>query len=332
MVQFGTKHGHAAGKALAMQMNPDVELVGVWEPDLAARAAAMDDRAYAGIRWYDSAEAALSDNGIAAVAIEGRNDESLAMAHLAVSAGKHLWYDKPAGDDWPSYRRLVTAVREKSLNLQMGFMFRYNHGFQRIGEWSRSGFLGEVFSVRAHMSTWIPVVGRSGRDVVSRHRGGIFYDLAAHMLDQVVWILGRPKMARGYFQNTATPEYPSFMDNTLGVFEYDRAIAFVDISAMEARPMARRFEVYGSNGSVIMQPFEPAPRLWLTLEKGAAGYTAGIQEVPLADQPRQVTYERELSAFVAVLRGEQAPDRSLDHEILVQETLLRTTRGEEIDA
>ena len=31
------------------------------------------------------------------MAIEGRNDESLAMAQAAVEAGKHLWFDKPAG-------------------------------------------------------------------------------------------------------------------------------------------------------------------------------------------------------------------------------------------
>jgi len=30
-----------------------------------------------------------------------------------------------------------------------------------------------------------------------------------------------------------------------------------------------------------------------------------------------------LEAFVGVLSGERAPDRTLDHELLVQETLLR---------
>jgi hypothetical protein len=36
-------------------------------------------------------------------------------------------------------------------------------------------------------------------------------------------------------------------------------------------------------------------------------------------------YERELVAFLAVVRGEQTPDRPLAHELLVQETLLRAT-------
>ena len=33
MAQYGTKHGHAAGKLLALQKNPHVEVAGVFEPD-----------------------------------------------------------------------------------------------------------------------------------------------------------------------------------------------------------------------------------------------------------------------------------------------------------
>jgi predicted dehydrogenase len=243
MAQIGTKHGHAAGKALAMQTSPDVEFVGLFEPDPAARGKARDERAYAGVRWYESIGEALADDSLTAIAIEGRNDESLPMAQAAISAGKHIWYDKPAGDDWPSYQALVAEARSRSRIVQMGYMFRYHEGFRRISDWAKSGLLGDVFSVRAHMSTWIPVVGNSGRNVISHHPGGIFYDLAGHMLDQVVWILGRPSRVAGFFANHATPEYPTFLDNTLGVFTYERAIAFVDIAAMEARPMARRFEM-----------------------------------------------------------------------------------------
>ena len=34
-------------------------------------------------------------------------------------------------------------------------------------------------------------ITEAGREVIAAgHHGGIFYDLAGHMLDQVVWILG----------------------------------------------------------------------------------------------------------------------------------------------
>jgi predicted dehydrogenase len=318
--QYGTKHGHAAGKARSILTNPDAELVGVYEPDPAAREAAATSGAFADVRWFEAAAEMLGDPTIPAVAIEGLNEESLAMAHEAIAAGKHLWYDKPAGDDWPSFQRLVAEARARSLQIQMGYMFRYHGGFRQIAEWARSGFLGDVFSVRAHMSTWLTV---PAREVISHHQGGIFYDLAGHMLDQVVWLLGRPNMVRTFLRNDHTPEVPTFRDNTLGVFEFERALAFIDIAAMEARPMARRFEVYGTKGSAIMEPFESAPRLWLCLDEARGGYAGGTQQLALDEQPRQLQYDRELVAFLAVLRGEKEPDRSLDHELLVQETLLR---------
>ena len=38
MAQYGTKHGHAAGKLQAMLDSPDVEVVGVFDPDTEHRA------------------------------------------------------------------------------------------------------------------------------------------------------------------------------------------------------------------------------------------------------------------------------------------------------
>jgi predicted dehydrogenase len=173
------------------------------------------------------------------------------------------------------------------------------------------------------MSTHLSVAARA---VIGRaHQGGIFYDLAGHMLDQVVWILGRPEKTTAFLRNDSGV-VPEFSDNTLGVFEYERAMAWVEIAAMEARPMARRFEVYGSAGSAILiEPFEPGHAIRLCLEQAAEGFVQGEQSLPLAGPSRQKTYERELTSFVAAVQGEQEADRSLEHELLVQETLLRAT-------
>src|SRR5215471_16425711 len=113
MGQIGTGHGHAAGKARSMRENPNVEFVGVYEADGARRAEAAGQPQWAGVRWHDTAASILGDPSIVAVAIEGRNDESLAMARMAIDAGKHLWYDKPAGDDWPAFQALIADARER---------------------------------------------------------------------------------------------------------------------------------------------------------------------------------------------------------------------------
>ena len=325
MAQYGTGHGHAAGKLQSMLTNPDVECVGVFEPDAERRAALEHvDGPFADVRWFECAEDMLRDPAVVAVASEGRNDESLAQTEEIIRAGKHAWYDKPAGDDWPAWQRVAALAEKANLQVQMGYMFRYHDGFAKIADWARSGMLGKVFSIRAHMSTNVPA---SSREVISTHRGGIFYDLAGHMLDQVVWILGRPSKVTAFLRNE-TGEVAAFTDNGLGVFEYDHAMATVDIAAMEPSPAARRFEVYGTEGSaILLEPFEPGTEIRLVLTDPREGYPAGESRVPVEGRSRQALYDLELASFLKTISGDQPPDRPLSHELLVQETLLRATRG-----
>ncbi len=324
MAQYGTEHGHASGKLRAMQQSAEVELVGVYEPDAARRQSLKSgDGPFAAAPFFEREEDLLDDDSIVAVASEGLNAESLQQTERIVAAGKHVWYDKPAGCDWPSWQRVVAMAKAKKLQLQMGYMLRYHDGFQQIADWARGGLLGEIYSIRAHMSTNLPAAGRA---VIGRaHQGGIFYDLAGHMLDQIVWILGRPQKTTAFLRNDSGI-VPEFSDNTLGVFEYERAMAWVEIAAMEARPMARRFEVYGSAGSAILiEPFEPGHAIRLCLEEAVEGFVQGEQILPIEGPSRQTTYERELTSFVAAVQGEKEAERSLEHELLVQETLLRAT-------
>jgi predicted dehydrogenase len=316
--QIGTRHGHAAGKWQALLKNPDVEAVGIWEPDPSVRGR----DGFADAHWFTSEDELLNDSSVVAVAIEGRNHESLGMAAAAVRAGKHLWFDKPAGDDYPAFERLMRTATEKKLQVQMGFMFRYSPGFAPVADWARSGMLGDIFAVRALMSTNVNLAERREQ---SRHLGGILYDLGAHMLDQIVWLLGRPTRINTVLRNEATPQLPSYSDNTVSTLEFEHALAILDIAAMEPSPTARRFEVYGTRGSAILEPFDPARTIRLTLAEPIADFAAGVQVLDLPEVPRQSLYDRELAAFVPVLRGEQPPERSPEHDLLVQETLLRAT-------
>jgi predicted dehydrogenase len=324
MAQIGTGHGHAAGKLTAMLTNGDVEVAGVFEPDASCRS--VLDRpgsAYHGVRWYASEQELLGDPSVVAVASEGRNDESLAQTLAIVRAGKHVWYDKPAGDEWKGWQEAVAEARARQLQIQMGYMFRYHEGFAEIVRLARTGVLGKIFSIRAQMSTSLDVPARR---VIAQHKGGIFYDLAGHMIDQIVWLLGRPTEVTAFFRQDGG-NVPGFADNTHGVLTFPDALATIDISAVEPPPMARRFEVYGLAGSAIMEPFEPSGPIRLCLTRDVGDLKAGVQIIKVREQSRQALYDAELVAFVARLRGHQPPERTFEHDLLVQETLLRLTGG-----
>ena len=111
-------------------------------------------------------------------------------------------------------------------------------------------------------------------------------------------------------------------NNNVAIFEYDSGQAILESTALEVSSgQSRRIEVYGTNGSIIMEPFEP-PQLRLCLDADRDGYKKGWQVVEVESRPR---YVESLSSFIANVQGHKSADRSLNHEYLVQETILRAS-------
>ena len=316
--QFGVGHSHAAGKAQVMADSPDVELAGVWEPDAERRAVASAQAAYAGACWLDAAEEALADPTVAAVAVEGDVFQSVAWAQCAVDAGKHVWLDKPAGMEMEPFRRLVEAARARNLLVQLGYMFRYNRGAQFLLDWAGSGRLGDVHAVQGRISL---TVAQSERAGLARLPGGPAFEILCHVIDLVVALLGRPRQVTGILRDHAAA-LAGAVNNTAAILEYPRALAVLQSTAFEVDHGARRLEVHGTRGSVALAPIEP-PAVRLSLDADRDGFRKGPQQVPVADEPR---YAASLRAIVGVVRGERPPDRSLDHELAVHETILRAVR------
>ena len=108
-------------------------------------------------------------------------------------------------------------------------------------------------------------------------------------------------------------------DNTVAIFEYERAVAVVETAAMEFSQVRRQFEVVGTKGSIVLQPLEP-PAVRLCLQEPQGGYQAGWQDVEVTHIPR---YERDLAKLARVIRGEEPIDYTTEHDLITQETVLR---------
>jgi len=319
--QYGISHDHASGKANVMRQNADVELCGVFEPSPEVREWLGANGVYDGVHWYSSKEEFLEDDSIRCIACQGRVSENLAFAKEAMEHGKHVWLDKPAGDDLDEFRAVLDLAKEKDLLVQLGYMFRTNAAFEFIYELVHSGKLGEIFSVRGRMSS----PGNSSEDHWKRwdsrgeREGGMMFVLLCHLIDQVVGLLGRPDRVTPFLRHDGE-EFLWFMNNTVAVFEYPDALAHVESTCLEHDSgNTRRFEVYGTRGTAIMEPLEP-PSLRLCLDEDRDGFKKGWQDVPVEARPR---YMDNLNSILGVIRGEKEPDRTLEHELNVQETGLR---------
>ena len=110
MAQYGTKHGHAGAVLRVMLENPDVEFAGVFEPDAERRVAISGSAPWSHVSWFDDKAEMLGDPDIVCIASEGLNAESLNQSEEIVDAGKNLWYDKPAGDDYEQFERVISNM------------------------------------------------------------------------------------------------------------------------------------------------------------------------------------------------------------------------------
>ena len=312
---LGTGHGHAAGKLHVLQESSDYELVGVAEPDPEWRARNNANPAYEGVRWISKKEL-LEDPRVEMVAVESVVQQNLDLAHSVIAAGKHLHLDKAPGTSLPDLRALFEAAQRQSLTIQMGYMFRYNPGFELVLKAVRGNWLGDVYYVHASMPSDISM---QGRKALAFHPGGMMLELGCHVIDRVVELLGRPNRVTPFIRRDSTHD-DGLADNTVAIFEYSRALAVVETAAMEVQPMQRRhFEVVGDKGTIILQPMEP-PAIRMCLRQPRGGYDAGWQTVEVSHKPR---YEEDLAELARVIRGEQAFSYLPEHDLVAQETVLR---------
>jgi predicted dehydrogenase len=173
-----------------------------------------------------------------------------------------------------------------------------------------------VFEVHTVMSKVVPPADRQR---LAEYPGGIMFELGCHVLDLVVGILGKPKEVAAFPQRAAHAD-DKLVDNMLAVLTYDRATASVKSSALEVEGFQRRhLTVCGSEGTFHIQPLDdPAARVALSKARGE--YRQGYQDVRL---PKYERYVDDAADMARIIRGEMPSDFSYQHDLVVQETLLK---------
>lgn len=315
---LGTGHSHFAGKLNAMLASPDYEVVAAVESNNTARERLQKDPKYAGLSWV-SEDRLLSDASIHLIVVECRVWEALPWGKKVIAAGKHLHLEKPPGNELAPFRELIEEARRKKLLLQTGYLWRWHQGVMAAIEAAKNGWLGEVFMVRGTMNS---DRGAAERAVEAKYRGGGLFELSGHVIDRVIELLGRPKAVKSWLRHD-TSIADKLADNNLAVFEYDKALAVITQAAkMSGSGEHRSFEIIGTDGTFLVYPESSPPRMHIHLRAAHGPYKAGTQQINLPPQPRFIPDFAELAR---ALKSGQPLKHSYDHELLLQETLLRAS-------
>ena len=316
----------------ALRNQPDLfDVLGFVEDDPQWLAERGGFREYRGLARYTLDEA-LALPGLEAVAVETDGAWLVPTALRCAERGLHIHMDKPGGQDFSAFRRLLAICEEKSLAFQQAYVYRYNPAIRFMLDAVKNGWLGEIFEIHAVMSRYDGDNPRY-RKWLSQFRGGAFYIFAGYLIDLVISMLGEPEKVTPFLKQT---RHDGLIDSGLAVLEYPVATATVRVSVEEVDGMKhRRFIVCGTNGTAELCPIEAPGNLYhtcpltvrLTLRNGNPQYGPGTHAVDCG--PLGSRYERQTEEFYRIVCGEARNPYPYQHEYLVHKTLLKACGFEE---
>ncbi len=323
--QIGTGHEHASGKMSTFRKLKDqYEVVGIVEPDSALRKRHEKNRTYQGVPWMTE-EQLLDTKGLQAVAVEVDSDDDTIMdvAGRCINAGMHIHLDKPGGESFAKFKKVLDEAGRRNLAVQLGYMYRNNPAVQFCRRAVREGWLGQVFEVDCVMSKHS---GVGYRRYLSQFRGGTMFIYACHMIDLVVGVMGKPDRIVSFPRNTRSDV--EMCDNGLVVFEYPKTTATIRVTSLEVEGYQRRqMVVCGDQGTIDIRPLEKfighasdPLELRLALLQDREPYKKGYQTVSFPRPPGR--YDLQLIELAQIIRGEMENPFPLEHELIVQECLL----------
>jgi predicted dehydrogenase len=169
----------------------------------------------------------------------------------ALEAGKHVLCEKPFATTLSGVDAMIAAAKRSGRVLMEGFMYRHHPQTKLVGEWVKSGRLGEILLVRGAFTFWM-----------NNREGNV--RLASDLDGGAIWDVGIYPISFARFIYGAAPSYvigqsrvgPTGVDETFnGQLFYPQA-ASAQIACSFQTPRISLVEVFGTLGRIeLNRPF-----------------------------------------------------------------------------
>ena len=277
-----------------------------------------------------SVEELLATPGLDAVAVECDEVLQTKYAIMAAERGFPVLLEKPGSESDEDFDRLVDIIEEKNLPFQVNYMYRFNPAVKYALEKVKSGALGEIYSIEAHMNCHEP---DDFLEWCGVFKGGMLYYLGGHLIDLIYNIQGEPEEI---LPLSTAVDYKDIKSNICGftVFKYKNGVSFAKVSGIEPGGFLRRqLVICGTKGTIEIKPLERAlqgavpPKDYSELTENY--YTPGTQ-IPgwgvegnhIKFEPKN-RYDEMMAKFAAMVRGEYANPYTPEYERRLHKLIIR---------
>lgn len=232
-----------------LRTHPDLDVVGICDSAGYVRDVLSK---YTGLDCYDDFDRMLAATNAEAVVVAVPSRLHAPIVEKALTAGAHVFCEKPFVLDVKDGERLVTLAETRQLVTQVGYHCRFIGSFQEAARIVACGALGRIHHVRAE--AYGPVVLREKGSTwrgVKAEGGGALYDYACHAIDLMNFVAGVPHSVDGVVRHSVfsrdvddevycTMRYPDGATGQLCVNWSDESF----------RKMSTKVSVWGTNGRI----------------------------------------------------------------------------------
>ena len=194
----------------------------------------------------------------------------------AAKAKKHILCEKPMAMNKEECQRMNEAAAANGVNLQIGFMRRFDANFRRAKELVDSGSIGQVVTVKSMTrgpstpQEWMYDIGKSN---------GPLAEVNSHDIDTLRWFTGSDAeslyaMAGNFRCEDARAAYPDFYDTVLmNVRMKNGMLGNIDGAQGVQYGYDARVDIVGTDGHIEIGGLSGSTTLLYTKDKQFKGDT-----------------------------------------------------------
>lgn len=178
----------ASVHAAAVVRHPRLELRGVVG---STASAAREFAAAAGVRPYSDLDEALADGAVAGVILATPNATHAALAARALEAGLCVLVEKPVGVSAEEVRALARVEQRSTGRAMSGHLMRWAPAHRQARALLEEGIIGDIVAAESRRVLPWGAAQRSAWHLSAEEGGGMWLVQGVHVVDQLVWLVGR---------------------------------------------------------------------------------------------------------------------------------------------
>lgn len=196
----------------------------------------------------------------------------------------HVFVEKPFTTDVLQAEELKRKFEEKKLVNQVGYVNRFNDVFSTVKKYVQNGLIGEIVRFRSEMFSCTITKKEESESWRSfrENGGGAVFEIAAHAIDLVNYIIGVPDKITGTSMNQIYSKHVE--DIVSSTFVYKNGCTgtlYVNWSDTSYRKPANKIELFGEKGKILAD--QHGLKVFLNKDDDASGYRKGWNTVYITD-------------------------------------------------